>query len=81
MLYYESIFSNEIHFFHLTICFIIFACNKKNNTEQSISFFILRLFPIIIYIDVVIDKPALSEVDVLLVLNGTVLYDYNLIML
>ena len=60
---------------------LVFACNKENNTEQSISAF--RVTQTISYnnisIDVVIDKPALSEVDVLLVFHGTVLYDYNLI--
>ena len=58
---------------------LVFACNKENNTEQSISAF--RVTQTISYnnisIDVVIDKPALSEVDVLLVFHGTVLYDYN----
>ena len=60
---------------------LVFACNKENNTEQSISAF--RVTQTISYndisVNVVIDKPALSEVDVLLVFHGTVLYDYNLI--
>ena len=60
---------------------LIFACNSENNTEQSISAY--RATQTISYnninVDVVIDKPALNEVDVLLVFHGTVLYDYNLI--
>ena len=60
---------------------LIFACNSENNTEQSISAY--RVTQTISYnnikVDVVIDKPALNEVDVLLVFHGTVLYDYNLI--
>ena len=60
---------------------LIFSCNKDNNTEQSISAY--RVTQTISYnnisVDVVIDKPALNEVDVLLVFHGTLLYDYNLI--
>ena len=60
---------------------LIFACNKDNNTEESISAY--RITQTISYnninVDVVIDKPALNEVDVLLVFHGTLLYDYNLI--
>jgi hypothetical protein len=58
----------------------IFACAKENTTEQSITAY--RVTQTISYnnidVDVVIDKPALNEVDVLLVFHGTVLNDFNL---
>ena len=62
--------------------FIYFlSCSQENTTEQSIDAY--RLTQTITYnninVDVVIDKPALNEVDVLLVFHGTVLYDSNLI--
>jgi len=57
-----------------------FSCSQENTTEQSIDAY--RLTQTITYnninVDVVIDKPALIEVDVLLVFHGTVLYDLNL---
>ena len=57
-----------------------FSCRQENTTEQSIDAY--RLTQTITYnninVDVVIDKPALNEVDVLLVFHGTVLYDFNL---
>lgn len=56
------------------------GCTKENTTEQSIDAY--RLTQTITYnninVDVVIDKPALNEVDVLLVFHGTVSYDSNL---
>ena len=56
------------------------SCAKENNTQQSIDAY--RVTQTISYnnvrCDVVIDKPALNEVDVLLVFHGTVLYDVNL---
>ena len=62
--------------------FIYFlSCSQENTTEQSIDAY--RLTQTITYnninVDVVIDKPALNEVDVLLVFHGTVFYDSNLI--
>ena len=56
------------------------SCTKENTTKQSIAAY--RGTQTITYnninVDVVIDKPALNEVDVLLVFHGTVLYDFNL---
>ncbi len=60
------------------ICFS--SCAKDNATEQYIDSY--RVTQTISYnnidVDVVIDKPALNEVDVLLVFHGTVSYDFNL---
>ena len=57
-----------------------FSCSKEDTIEQSIDAY--RVTQTVSYsninIDVVIDKPALNEVDVLLVFHGTVLYDSNL---
>ena len=53
------------------------SCAKENTAEES-----NRLTQTITYndidVDVVIDMPAINEVDVLLVFHGTVLYDSNL---
>ena len=66
-------------FFLLSFIYF-FSCTKENTTEQSIDAY--RVTQTITYnninVDVVIDKPALNEVDVLLVFHGTVLYDSNL---
>ena len=63
----------------LFIC--LSSCSQENTTEQSIDAY--RVTQTVTYnninVDVVIDKPALNEVDVLLVFHGTVLYDFNLI--
>ena len=60
--------------------YIFFSCSKEDTIEQSIDAY--RVTQTVSYsninIDVVIDKPALNEVDVLLVFHGTVLYDSNL---
>ncbi|MDA0317467.1 MAG: alpha/beta hydrolase fold domain-containing protein [Bacteroidetes bacterium] len=65
-------------FFLLSIIHF-FSCANEN-TELSIDAY--RETRTISYnninVDVVIDKPALNEVDVLLVFHGTVLYDLNL---
>ena len=57
------------------------SCAKEHIIEESIDAY--RVTQTISYndidIDVVIDKPALNEIDVLLVFHGTVLYDSNLI--
>ena len=56
------------------------SCAKENTTEESIDTY--RVTQTISYndidVDVVIDKPASNEVDVLLVFHGTVSYDINL---
>ena len=66
-------------FFLLSVIYF-FSCANEN-TELSIDAY--RETRTISYnninVDVVIDKPALNEVDVLLVFHGTVLYDLNLI--
>lgn len=58
-----------------------FACNKNNTTEQ-LAPVAYRITKTITYnninVDVVIDKPALNEVDVLLVFHGTVMYDSSI---
>jgi hypothetical protein len=63
----------------LTLLF--FSCTKDNTTEQPIPT-AYRITKSVTYnninVDVVIDKPALNEVDVLLVFHGTVLYDSKL---
>ena len=60
---------------------LFFSCDKDNSTEQPI-LKSHRITKSITYnninVDVVIDKPALNEVDVLLVFHGTLLYDSNL---
>ena len=60
------------------VCFS--SCFKENTIEESINAY--RVTQNITYnninVDVVIDKPALNEVDVLLVFHGTVSYDFNL---
>ena len=57
------------------------SCAKEHIIEESIDAY--RVTQTISYndidIDVVIDKPALNEIDVLLVFHGTVLYNSNLI--
>ena len=54
------------------------SCAKENTTSIDA----YRVTQTIIYnninVDVVIDKPAINEVDVLLVFHGTVPYDHNL---
>ena len=65
--------------FFLSILFS-FSCAQENTEEQSIVAY--RETKTISYntinVDVIIDKPALNEVDVLLVFHGTILYDLNL---
>jgi len=69
-----------LRLFFLLSFIYFFSCTKENTTEQSIDAY--RVTQTITYnninVDVVIDKPALNEVDVLLVFHGTVLYDSNL---
>ncbi len=60
---------------------LFFSCEKNKTTEQptptayrttkSVSYNTIN-------VDVVIDKPALNEVDVLLLFHGTVMYDSNI---
>ena len=65
-------------FFLITVIYF-FSCANEN-TEQSIDAY--RVTRNISYnnitVDVVIDKPALNQVDVLLVFHGTVMYDLNI---
>ena len=73
----NTIFALRLFFLLSIIHF--FSCANEN-TELSIDAY--RETRTISYnninVDVVIDKPALNEVDVLLVFHGTVLYDLNL---
>ena len=68
----------KLLFFLSVICFS--SCAQENAPDQSHTAY--KVTQTITYnntvVDVVIDKPALNEVDVLLVFHGTVLYDYNL---
>lgn len=65
----------------ILLIMLFFSCDKDNSTEQLI-LKSHRITKSITYnninVDVVIDKPALNEVDVLLVFHGTLLYDSNL---
>jgi hypothetical protein len=73
----NNIFALRLFFLLSVIHF--FSCANEN-TELSVD--VYRETRTISYnninVDVVIDKPALNEVDVLLVFHGTVLYDINL---
>ena len=64
--------------FFILILFV-FSCKKQTEKNQPTAY---RVTKNINYnnvsVDVVIDKPALNEVDVLIVFHGTVLYDSNL---
>ena len=70
---------SALRLFFLLSIIHFFSCANEN-TELSIDAY--RETRTISYnninVDVVIDKPALNEVDVLLVFHGTVLYDLNL---
>jgi hypothetical protein len=60
---------------------IFFSCNKDNTTEHNTPVAYRKTKTITynnINVDVVIDKPALNEVDVLLVFHGTVMYDSSI---
>ena len=71
-------------FMRLLIFFTLFffSCAKDNTTEQSTPT-AYRITKSVTYnninVDVIIDKPALNEVDVLLVFHGTVMYDSSII--
>ena len=73
----------KFSFMRLLIIFtlFIFSCAKDNTTEQP-NPTAYRITKSVtnnnINVDVVIDKPALNEVDVLLVFHGTVMYDSNI---
>jgi hypothetical protein len=73
----------KFSFMRLLILFTLFfySCAKDNTPEQP-NPTAYRITKSVTYntinVDVIIDKPALNEVDVLLVFHGTVLYDSNL---
>ena len=62
----------------ILLSLFFFSCVKANQTDQ-LTPVAYRITKSITYnninVDVVIDKPALNEVDVLLVFHGTVMYD------
>jgi len=64
----------------ILLTFLFISCNKDNSTVQPSAY---RITKTITYnsnnVDVVIDKPALNEVDVLLVFHGTVQYDSEIL--
>jgi hypothetical protein len=67
--------------FLILLSLFFFSCKKKNTVEPSspVSY---RMTKSVTYnninVDLIIDKPALNDVDVLLVFHGTVLYDSNI---
>jgi hypothetical protein len=65
----------------ILLSLFFFSCTKHNTTDQPTPT-PYRITKNVTYnninVDVVIDKPALNEVDVLLVFHGTVLYDSSL---
>jgi hypothetical protein len=65
----------------IVLSLFFFSCAKDNTTEQPAPN-AYRITKSVTYnnikVDVVIDKPALNEVDVLLVFHGTVMYDSNI---
>ena len=69
-----------LRLFFLLIVIYFFSCTNENTEQSSDAFRLTRTVSYNnITVDVVIDKPALNEMDVLLVFHGTVLYDSNLI--
>lgn len=66
----------------LGILFTLYACNKEVISEQQIASE-YKVTKTISYnninVDVLIDKPAFNEVDVLLVFHGTVMYDSSIV--
>ena len=66
----------------ILLSLFFFSCAKDNTTEQPIPT-AYRITKSVTYnnstVDVIIDKPALNEVDVLLVFHGTVMYDSSII--
>ena len=65
----------------ILLSIVLFSCNKKKTADASIST-TYRQTKTVSYnsvsVDVIIDKPALNEVDVLLVFHGTVMYDSSI---
>jgi len=65
----------------ILLSLFFFSCAKDNTSEQPIPT-AYRITKSVTYnnstVDVIIDKPALNEVDVLLVFHGTVLYDSSI---
>ena len=61
---------------------LFFSCSEDNTIIELPTPTAYRITQTVTYdsisVDVVIDKPALDEVDVLLVFHGTVLYDSNI---
>jgi hypothetical protein len=65
----------------ILLSLIFFSCKKDNAKEQSAPVAYRTTKSVTynnIYVDIVIDKPALNEVDVLLVFHGTVMYDSSI---
>ena len=67
----------------LALTIIFFSCSKEINKEQPGTYAAYRVVKSINYqsiqVDVVIDKPALKEADVLLVFHGTVMLDSSIL--
>ncbi len=66
----------------ILLLFIFFSCNKDNSSDTSIPT-AYRLTKTITYdsisVDVIIDKPAIKELDVLLVFHGSVTSDNEIL--
>lgn len=77
----KNIYKFSFISFLLLVSLFFFSCAKDNTTEQPTPS-AYRITKSVNYntinVDVVIDKPALNEVDVLLVFHGTVLNDSNI---
>jgi hypothetical protein len=67
----------------IVLTFFFFSCNKDINKEQPSTYTAYRGTKSVNYnaiqVDVVIDKPALKEADVLLVFHGTVMLDSSIL--
>lgn len=74
----------EFHKMKLIIILLAFvACNKEDSQADTNPIPVYQITRNISYngvsVDIVIDKPALNELDVIVVFHGSVLFDRNLI--
>lgn len=64
----------------LFLTLLLISCEKENKKEPSPAY---RISKSVVYnninVDIIIDKPAKNDLDVLIVFHGTVLYDSNLV--
>jgi len=63
----------------ILLIYFLLSCNKDTNTEQSSAYRITKGITFNnVRVDVILDKPAGDDLDVLIVFHGTVQYDSNL---